>query len=162
MAGVMITNGGSHPPEKVAITCAEQLFQIDRGAITDPERLMMAEDLLLAIKKALIPHHRRVQATERGTLKSRGTDHLDAPIDPLADAKLAFADIRKAAKGTPWEDHFDDPAVEHEVIQTIGNHMATDQHIERQWHCHRNPDDKRAQAWLGRWHPKTPLAPAAS
>lgn len=150
MAKIMITNDGPHPAEKWAITTAEMIFPIDQSV--DGERLMQARRLEQAIVEALVPHHSNHQHAERHALKEHGDAHLDVEHNPLSNAQQALSSIVSAAKGTPWEAHFLDAAVQHEVLQVIGNHMASAAHIERQWHCNRNPNSERARAWAARHH----------
>ena len=133
---ILITNGGAHPPEKWAVATAEIIFPTDN--VRDSNRLLQAKKLQFAIADALVPHHTDVQTAEKGKLATLGDAHLDTPHDPLEAAQKALADIVALAKGTPWELHFADAAVQAEIVQEIGNHFATAEHIERQWHCHRS------------------------
>ena len=161
MAGIVTTNndgGKGHTPEKLAMVTARQLFDFDPNTL-DSAKLAPAQKLLAAIQEALIPHHAKVQSTEREILKEKGSAHLDTPHDPLAAAQAALADIQAAAKGTPWESEFQNPEIVSGMTQVIGNWFATSQHIERQYHCHRNPTDPVAKAWLAAVHP--PAATAA-
>lgn len=150
MTGVLVTNGGPHPADKWAVATAEHIFPIDPSVVGD--RFLAAKKLQLAIAVALEPHHEGVQEAERAKLAAAGDDHLQTPHDPLAAAEAALAEIQAAAAGTPWEAHFADAEVQRVVIQEVGNHFATAEHIERQWHCHRNPSDA-AKAWLAQHHP---------
>lgn len=132
--GVLITNGGAHPPEKWAVATAQQIFPIDQKI--DSDRMVMAKRAELAIVEALLPHHAGIQTTERSGLAA-SVDHLDTPLDADAEADQAVAAVCAALKGTPWENKTADPAWRAEVRSIIHQHFRTAKDIERQWHVKR-------------------------
>ena len=149
MARILVTNNGTHSPEKWAMTTAEMIFDI--GSAIAGDHLIQAQKLQLAIAEALVPHHDSVQTTE----KSRLTDdvsHIHTPHSADEYLDDTIASILAAAKGTPWEAHFKRSEVQDAAREVIANHFMTAQHIERLWHADRNPDCAVSQAYKARFH----------
>lgn len=143
--GVMITDGGAHPPEKWAVMTAETIFPL--GDALKGDRALLARKVQLAIAEALMPHHESHQDNERAALETHGDAHLDRAHDPIPRAEEALEAVKNCIRGTPWEDKIMDAAWLNLVGGILATHFATSADIERQWHCHRNPSEK-AQAFL--------------
>lgn len=137
--GVMVTNGGPHPPEKWAVTTAEQIFPISQDM--EGSRFVQAKEVQLAIVKALLPHHGGVMSREQGKL-AESHDRLDEAYDPEHRVDAALAEVIACVKGSPWEAKTEDPAWRHEVGNVICSHFATVMDVERQWHAHKNKSAK--------------------
>lgn len=150
-AKILITNGGTHSPEKWADTTAEHIFQV--GSAVAGDRLIAAKKFQIQIAEILMPHHDAVQTDAKASLAANAQAHMTKAYDPLAKAEQATAEIVAAAKGTPWEDHFAKPEVQQVMVQEIGNHFATAEHIERSWHADRNPNTDAAKAFRAAHHP---------
>lgn len=151
---ILITDGGAHPPDTWAMATADHLVHIDPKA--PAARQMAAKKLEMAIAEALIPHHTTVQGAERSALSSVGNAHLLTDIDPSQHLDAAVAAVVSASVGTPWEAHFADRGVQDVIRGTLANHFASSQHIERSWHCDRNPGSPAAQAWMAVHAPGAP------
>lgn len=144
MARILVTNGGSHPPEKWAMTTAEQVFDI--GSSVAGDRLIQAQKLQLAIAEALMPHYSQAQDDETSRLAEDAKNVLSShSVDAYLDA--AMKDVVGAAKGTMWESHFADPDVQAAAREVIGSNFTTAMHVERLWHADRNPDCEFAQSY---------------
>lgn len=144
MARILVTNGGSHPPEKWAMTTAEQVFDI--GSSVAGDRLIQAQKLQLAIAEALMPHYIKAQADERSTL-AKDAKNVLSPHDLDAYLDKAMKDVVSAAKGTMWESHFANPDVQTAAREVVGNNFITVMHVERLWHADHNPDCEFAQSY---------------
>lgn len=149
-ARLLITDGGSHPPEKWAVATAEAIFDINPAMAGD--RLLAAKKLQVAIAEALMPHHGGVQEREKSTPRLEHSNE-DNIAESLSEAEEAYAAIKAAASGTPWADHFDDPARAAAIKATIASHFMTAKDIERQYHARRNPSDAGAAYMASRFAP---------
>lgn len=135
---VLVTNGGPHPPESWAIATAQHIAPIDEELQkTDGARHLAALKLQAAIADALVPHHANVQAHEKSSLASLGDAHLSSELGASDCVDEAVVAVQQAAKGTPWEAHFQEPEVIAAIHHEIHVHFRTAQQIERQWHCDR-------------------------
>lgn len=144
MARIMITNGGAHPPEKWAMVTAERIFDI--GGTVAGDRLIQAQKLQLAIAEVLMPHHEKVQSTERIKL-DEDRQHILSPLNTEDYLDNIMNDIVKVSKGTPWQDHFTRPEVQVAARRVITNDIATVQHVERLWHADHHPDSAESKTY---------------
>ncbi len=148
--GVMITDGGPHPPEKWAEQTASQIIDI---AATAPEaKLKEAREFREKIVAILTPHHAKVQDHERGKLAA-SIERMATPLDPTPHIGEAVDAIIAAAKGLSFEAHFQQPETRAYLENLIGSHFATAMHIERSWHADRNPDHPHSKAFMAAHHP---------
>lgn len=132
IAGIMVTNGGPHPPEKWAEQTASQIIDIAESA---PGGLLAeARTFRAKIVDILTGHHFSVQVVERGHLGLHGMARHAHPIDPSPHVDDPVAEIVEAAADTSFESHFARPEVQDYIRQTIGNHFATVIDVERKWH----------------------------
>lgn len=141
--GVMVTNGGSHPPEKWAEESAKQIVDVIQIEPTYPnaEAALQAKNVLRdKIAAALVKHHTAVQDHTKDHLQKHGHD-LAAPlneIDLTPHVEFALDDaiktVLETSKGTMFEQHFAQPHVVKFVQNTIGSHFATVAQIEHSWH----------------------------
>lgn len=130
--GVMITEGGPHPPEKWAEQTAEQIIDIVETA---PEALLSeARAFRAQIVEILTVHHATVQETERNLLEASGAAHHAVPIDPSPHLADPVDAIIAAAQDKSFAEHFNKPETRAYLEQTIGSHFATAMHVERSWH----------------------------
>lgn len=166
--GVMITNHGTHPPEKWAVRTAEMLTPIDPNI--DPKREIAALKLRAAIADVLIPHHGKVQSTEKDHLARKGVNHLhdgllpNGAVDASEHVEDAVDDIILCAKGTPWEEQFNQPGYRESIAGLVHSHFSTAMDIERQWHVDRHlathGHDEKAIAYRTLRHPGPGAEPA--
>lgn len=147
---IMATNGGPHPPDAWAHVTAQHIAPVDPN--TTGARHTAALKLQIAIAEALLPHHTNVQAVERGKLQTINA-HLATALDATPHLNDAILAVQAAAKGTPWEDHFQQPDVVALIRQELACHFMSVQHIERSWHVDRNPAHPYAQSWRAVHHP---------
>jgi hypothetical protein len=144
MSRILITNGGPHPPEKWAMTTAERIFDI--GSTITGDRLLQAQKFQIAIAEVLLPHHDKIQTTERQKL-SDNTKNILAPYKVTSYLDAIMKDIKRIAKGTPWQKHFATPAVVAAVRNVIAGDIATELHVERLWHADHHPEDVESRAY---------------
>lgn len=128
---IMITNGGPHPAEFWAQVTAEQIAPIS-DTMTGSRRIA-ALQLQAKIQMALEPHHTKVQDSEHLSL-TINPSYAVAPLTPETNADIAVRDVVAAARGTEWEKHFADDAVQAQIRSEIVRHFADVQSIARQWH----------------------------
>lgn len=133
---VIVTNGGPHPPETLALNTAQAICPIDEDlAKTDGVRHLEALCLQAEIAKALVPHHNEVQKWERNALQNQPEVLLASPLG-TDDGRLdeSIRAIQQAALNTPWQAHFQEPEVVAVIRDELHRHFRTAQQIERQWH----------------------------
>jgi hypothetical protein len=149
---VMVTNSGAHPPEFWAQVTAEHVAPISTNMTG--ERRLAAMALQGAVQRALVPIHADVAERERMRVAASGDGRamLD-PYDPNPNVANAVAAVQAAAKGTEWEDHFNDADVVAAMSQEICSHFATSQHIERSAYADRYPTSPGAAAFRAAHHP---------
>lgn len=144
-AAVLTTNGGPHSPEKWAIVTAGQIIQVAATAIG--VQAMDARKLENKIIDILEKHHGKVQTQERGKIKTHGDERLSHALDPTEYIDTALDEIVAAAKGMLYEPHFSKPETRDYLRNLLGQHFATNMHIERSWHADRNPHSEHAKAF---------------
>lgn len=138
------TDGGVHPPDKLATACAEQitsLVQIDETSRSDEATLgrRQKKRLVLDIADAIEEHHEAVMKYERECLAEHGTARLSQSGDPSThepvknQIELAAEAVVACAKDTLFEPHFNVDHVRKVVAQIIGSWFATAMDIERDW-----------------------------
>lgn len=157
MAGIA-TDGGVHPPDKLATACAEQiasLIQIDETSRSDEATLgrRQKKRLVLDIADAIEEHHDAVMKYERECLAEHGTARLSHSLDPSThepvknQIDLAAEAVVACAQDTLFEPHFNIDHVRKTVAQIIGTWFATAMDIERDWVAkgHTIADDGKAE-----------------
>lgn len=132
---ILKTDGGPHTPEQWGMATAMSMFPID-PAVVD-ERLIAAQKLQVAVAEVLVTHHAAVQSAERAKLAEHGDAHLETELGNEVEVSAAVSSVVAAAKGTPWEAHMLDPAVQDSMRSVLDGHFKTNQQIERQWHIAR-------------------------
>jgi hypothetical protein len=151
--GIMVTNHGTHPPEKWATESAAQIvdvIQIDADSIVYDSMSSEKSKLEGLIEAALVDHHDVVRNHELECIDCDQHDRLDASTDPeahhLADAVAA---VQACSDQTMFKAHFRKPEVVKFVESTLGSHFATVKHIERSQFADDNIDHPKAQAFKG-------------
>jgi hypothetical protein len=144
MTRILVTNGGAHPPEKWAMTTAEQIFDIGTGVAGD--RLIQAQKFQLIIAEALMPHYEKAQTAERSKL-AEDSNYIFAAPDGAAYADEAVKAIVAASQNTPWQAHFAKADVQEAARIVIADHFHTSQHSERLWFADRHPENEVAQSF---------------
>lgn len=155
--GVMITNGGPHPPDKWAAQTARSicdLIQIDEAADSAEAKTARKAKphLELDLADVLEEMHRQNQDNERAKLGEEGDARLSKPLIQLqSDAvENGLAMVVAVTASTPFAAHFALPQVQAVVRNILAQHCANAMHIERSWHADRNPDGKHAKAFRAR------------
>jgi hypothetical protein len=130
--GILVTSGGSHPPEKWAAASAGQIIQI--AAEAAGEQAIEGRRLELKMLDILERHHGLVQDEEKQGLEKFGVDRYSHPIDVKERVDSAFDEILAASKGTIFEKHFMQENVQEHVKEVLRKDMTTEVEIERSWH----------------------------
>jgi hypothetical protein len=153
--GVMITNGGKHPPEKFATECAGQiasLIEVDEAEVAKAHPDMTGEQVkdrvfeLNALRaefegrlmRAFRDHFKAIEAFELAALAAHGLDRLKHPLDVSADFKNfddPVSDFVAAAAGTLLADWAATPAVQDVVRRTVAAHFHTNVDMHRSHHA---------------------------
>lgn len=120
----LITNGGDHSAETLAVHTAEQLLPGDLQVVRQHE--LAAGKLRLAIGEALVPHHAGIQAAPHPPVDDEG--HADA-LRGAVDA--AWGAVKAAVAGTPFEKHFSGAEAERRSRSIIATHFNTASHNAR-------------------------------
>lgn len=140
---LMITNGGSHPPDKWADVTTESILDlIEIAEDSDTPQAAAARQAKRELRPVLFAifnqHHDKVQQHERGELKAV-KKHTEA--DLLATGKInphehmgVMDEVAAALAATPFAAHFAQPVVLGVIKQIVGQHTANAMHIERAWH----------------------------
>lgn len=132
--GIMITNGGPHPPEMWASQSADRIVDLIEVEPTFPkyaEALQQKNVLRDMIRDTMLEHHQAVQNGARKRLAASGeTDpsHVESVLSE------AVGIVQRASQGTMFEAHFQQPEVMKVVEDTLRNHLNTVVHIEHSWH----------------------------
>lgn len=129
--GVMVTDGGPHPPEKWAEVTASHI--IDISATAPEAKLKEAREFRDKITGILTGHHANNIRRERNKLAAGTDDHFATALDPTETVEEAVAEIIAASKGLSFAAHFEKLETQQYLRNAIGSHMATAQHIERMW-----------------------------
>lgn len=163
--GIITTDGGPHPAEKLASATAWKIADLVRvsdaapdPALSEIERQAILENrarftaargmLEVQVTQILLRHHSTVQNAERDALKEHGSKRLDASHDHACDS--VCAEVVAATKGTALEAHFARPETQariHEILHLDSAHNA---HVERSWHADRHPHDAHSKAFRAR------------
>lgn len=148
--GIMVTNGGPHPPDYWAETTANQIVTFDT---TDPSspRVQAGRALVKKIEAVLTAHHETNINGERAALKEHGharlmhankaDEHIDCSLDDIVGEVVAAAD------GTEFAAHFARSDVKVYLRTLIGSHFQSAQRIERSWHADKHPDTDEAKTF---------------
>ena len=149
--GVMVTNNGSHPPEKWAAESASQIvdvIQIDPNSIAFNEMNNEKTKLGELIKTALAKHHSTNQKLEVYAIEEKEFDQFDATTDPDEDVLgEAIVTVQECAAQTLFASHFQKPEVVKFVRSTLGSHFATVKQIERSQFADKHINHPKAKAF---------------
>ena len=152
MTPFLSTDNGPHDPADWAFATASWVFDLSATQLKG-ENLLKAQKLRLAIAESLMPHHSKVQTHEREKIATN-VNRMDSPLSVQNHVDAAMGHIIDISKGTPWEAHFANPAVQDAAKSILRNHFATVQHIERLWHADRNPKCEISQRYKACFHKK--------
>ena len=151
--GVMVTDNGSHPPEKWAAESAAQIvdvIQIEPNSIAFSEMSNEKTKLGELIKTALVKHHNTNQKLELFAIEEQEFDRFDVTTDPDEDVlSEALADVQECAAQTLFASHFQKPEVVKFVRSTLGSHFATVKQIERSQFADKHLNHPKAKAFKG-------------
>jgi hypothetical protein len=140
--GIMVTNHGSHSPEKWAAESAAQIvdiIQIEPTSVAYHSLTIEKTKVMNEIEQVLVKHHDAVQKRELNKLEEHGTDRFDHEIAPNVELhEAAVADVLKATEMTMFAEHFRKPEVVKFVRSSLGSHFASVKHVERSWYADRN------------------------
>ena len=131
--GVMVTNGGPHPPDMWADQSADRIVDLIKIAPTFPkydEAMQQRNILRQMIRDTMLEHHQTVQEVARSNL-AVGANHMIPAGAALGEAVRV---VQQATVGTMFEEHFHKPEIAKVVEDTLRNHLNTVAHIEHSWH----------------------------
>ena len=149
---ILITNNtdANHSADTWAMAGAEMLA--DLSGLTG-SRAIDAQRLQLKFADLLEKHFDEVQLAENLKLnadpKHVATDiaaHLEA------DLVLIAQEIEAAAVGTQWEYHYQLPEVHTAVMNELRSLFHSSMHVDRLYHCDRNPKCEHAKAYRDAYH----------
>ena len=136
MVGIMVTNNGTHSPEKWAATSSNQIINIAADAAG--EQALEGRRLELKLLDILEKHHSVVQSEEKRGLEKFGVDRYEHSINVWDHVNEAFDEILAASKGTQFESHFMKEEVQEHVKEVLRKDFTTEVEIERAWHKNKN------------------------
>lgn len=151
---IMITNGGTHPPEKHADTTAWKIVDLIRVPETPVDPALPEEDRLAIetnreamrqlkatiepqIAAVLVKHHGAVQHGERGKLKDHGHDRLTHDLDVAdhVDVDAVLAEVNPLFAGTSVAVHFAKAEVHERLRDILNDDFTHAMKIERSTHA---------------------------
>ncbi len=150
MAMFLVTNNGTHPPEKWAMLIAETIFDLSETSMSG-ESLLKAQKMRVLIAECLVPHCTNTQNHEKDNLV-KAKEHALSPHEVDIYVNNAMNDIVAASKATPWENHFANVDVQHAAKFIIKQNFITIQHIERLWFADKNQGNVAAQTYKAKFH----------
>lgn len=143
---IMITNGGSHPPDKWAEVTTDSILDLIEIAddSTSPEAAearAAKRDLRQVLFNIFHAHHDKVQKDERGHLhnavktakQAQNRAHGIHDPDHYCNGGTMIA-IDQALAATPFAAHFAKQEVRDVIYRIVGQHTVNAMHIERRWH----------------------------
>lgn len=135
--GIMVTDGGPHSAEDWAVKTSEMIFIPSPTMVGD--RSLTALRLQMAIAELLVPHFAGAQSREKAQLaanadEAKAQDNDSHIAEATSEAEQAIAEVQSAAKGTPWEEHWNNPEVVKAASLVVASNFMTVKDIERQWH----------------------------
>jgi hypothetical protein len=151
--GVMITNGGAHPPEDWAETTANKILDLIRvpseavsAELAEADRIAVeagreaarqAKNLLKPqIVAALLSAHVDVHAGEAAALAADGAARAAAPADPGAHTEVdaVLAAVHALFEKTLFAAHFVKDEVKARVAQILHGDLAHSIELVRAYH----------------------------
>lgn len=145
MVSFMITNNGSHPPDKWAEMTADTIVDtllVDAHPNDASDAAIDARAAKRKLRVSLFEifnsHHSSVQGHERGEC-AKCKKPQDAAARALAAIDVTphmsiMNQVAAAFASTPFAGHFAKPKVLEVVQKIVGQHTANVMHIERRWH----------------------------
>lgn len=158
IVGVMITNGGTHSPEKWAAMTAGQIIQI--GEQATGTAVAHARKMELKVLDILEDAHREVQEREKEALAQVGPQYLLQDIDPSRYVEKPVIKIIEASAGSPYERHFALEEVKIYLRNLLRQHFGTAMHVERSTFADQIPDNPLAKIYKSRYGGSAVQAPA--
>ncbi len=135
---IMLTDGGPHPPEKMAANTLSGVIDL---VATSPDALLREErEFKAKATVVLTRHHGLAQNHERTGIATEGTDRLATNIDTSAHVPDAVDDLIALAKGTSFAAHFAKPETRAYLEQLLHEHFHRSMWEERSWHADTNSD----------------------
>lgn len=139
----MITNGGSHPPDKWADVTTDtivDLIQVEDDS-NSPEAAAARQakrglrDTLFDIFNTSFAAVQKVSRDEVQKIKdtAKAIANAEGPID-VTPHMAVTAKLDAALAATPFAAHFAKPEVKQVLHQIVGQHIANAIDIERKWH----------------------------
>jgi hypothetical protein len=151
--GVLITEGGPHPPEKWADVTAGQI--IDISAQAQGPMLAEANEFRAKLVQLLTGHHDLVQQHERDRLEQHH-DYMMAPLDPTQHLDDPVEEIVRLSRGTSFQGHFAKPETQRYLRECLAHNFASAMHVERLWHCDQNTEHPHRVAYKAAFGLKVP------
>lgn len=147
MQTLMITNNGTHPPDKWADVTTEailNLIDVKEDSVSESaiEARQAKRDLRPVLFDIFNGHHEGVQAREKDALAkikkhAEARAHCEKPLGLHEDVPSTLEEVNAALKSTPFAAHFAQPHVQDVLRAIIGQHSATVLDIERRTHADR-------------------------
>jgi hypothetical protein len=151
--GIMVTNHGSHPPEKWAAESAQQIADIIVIEPSSPayDAMLQAKSKLTSdLEAALVKDFTDVQDEAKATLAKDGDKALNTPIENDLDG--AVATVLAVTDASIFASHYRKPEVQAFIKSTLHSHFTSVKQIERSWHADKNPNTPEAKAFRARFH----------
>jgi hypothetical protein len=131
----MITDNGTHPPEKWAMESAIQLVHIEDQ--NNGAAVFKAENIRNKIANALLPHHTAQQKREIAGLRENAGAHHASPLEPAEEhIDAAKNAVIEALKDTDADVSSDLAKAKLDFV--LRSHFTTQADIERRTHLDSN------------------------
>jgi hypothetical protein len=139
MVGILITNHGTHPPEKWAELSADQIVEISPHA--PPGVQVEGNAFRDELVQLLVAAHDGLLKFEQEQLDKHGAARFSEPIDPdesqlvnsTVQAIVTLSERFSHFDGTTFGEHYRRPDRMAYLRRVLANNFATQIDIERSW-----------------------------
>lgn len=159
----LVTNHGTHPPDKWAELMTAQILdfiQIEEGAATEIEAQRRSAfrrakmELQLPLFTALEEIFDTTQKAEKSELAKRGVQRAAEAISHKAEVDAGLNKLHAVFGPTPFRDHFASEKVNDVLKRMLAQYLGNVIHIERSLEMDKNPNTPQAQAFRAKHHPE--------
>ena len=149
--GIIVSESGTHSPEKWAENCVAKLVEIPDDVAGD--RRQEAINFKERVYHALVRHHQIVQSNVIHELLTASENHFssDQLFIPGQELDSAVEEVLACATGSLWESDFRDHDNVELIRFFIGHSFVDLRHLERVYFAEMNPQNLWAAAYAHKY-----------